>query len=253
MAVTSPPRTIHVEHCMGTAFSIDIRDSGDWSQAIDEVVAWLHHVDGVFSTYRTDSDVSRLGRGEGSLADLDPDIAVVLELCAEVQAETAGCFSATAGGVFDPTGLVKGWAIERASALLRDRGALNHAVNGGGDAQLAGSAGPGRPWTVGVVDPCDGSRVLTTLAGVDFAIATSGTAERGVHIIDPHTALPATALASATVVGPSLTYADAYATAAFVMGTGASRWMDGIDHYAVLLIDPAGHSSASTAWPGARQ
>jgi thiamine biosynthesis lipoprotein len=244
------PRSRYVEHCMGTVFSVDVRDPGDWSAAIDDVVAWLHRVDVVFSPFKPTSDVSRLSRGELRLADADPEVRTVLELCADVTAASAGHFTALVDGRIDPTGLVKGWAVERASRLLRRHGSVNHAVNGGGDVQLAGEAAPGRPWTVGIVDPHDRTRVLTTVEGRDFAVATSGVAERGPHIRNPFSGAPATALAAATVVGPSLTYADAYATAAFVMGSDALRWIAGVPGYAVLLVDPDGRASTSAGWPG---
>jgi thiamine biosynthesis lipoprotein len=242
------PRTVHVEHCMGTAFTFDIRDPGRWDAAITEAVGWLHHVDAVFSTYRADSDISRIQRGELRVADADPEVGVVLELCARAATATGGAFTAMPRGRLDPTGLVKGWAVERASRLLDAHGAVNHAVNGGGDLQLAGSAGPGRPWVVGISDPLDRSRIISTVTGRDFAVATSGIAERGSHILDPFTARPAVALAGATVVGDRLTFADAYATAAFVLGTQAIRWIEDVDGYAALLVDTGGAITTSRDW-----
>jgi thiamine biosynthesis lipoprotein len=243
------PRTVHVEHCMGTAFTLDIRDPGRWDAAIAAAVGWLHHVDTVFSTYTAGSDISRMQRGELRLADADPAVGQVLELCARAQTSTGGAFTAMPRGRLDPTGLVKGWAVERASRLLSEHGAVNHAVNGGGDLQLAGSAGPGRPWVVGISDPADRRRIVGIVTGRDFAVATSGTAERGRHILDPLTGRPATGMASATVVGPSLTFADAYATAAFVLAGDALRWISEVDGYEALLIDGAGASSTSRGWP----
>lgn len=234
------PRTLHVEHCMGTVFTIDVRDDGDWREAIACAVAWLHRVDAVFSTFRPDSDISRLRRGELDLADLDPMVGEVLDLCAQMHSETDGYFSAlTADGV-DPTGLVKGWAIERASELLRRHGTDNHAVSGGGDMQLAGEVAPGRPWHVGISDPFDRSRVLVTVAGRDIAVATSGTAERGSHIVNPYTGRPAEELAAVTVVGSSLTRVDVFATAAFAMGRAALPWLRGTAGHEGLVVTSTG-------------
>ncbi len=249
MTAAAVARRLHVEHCMGTVFSIDVRDPGDWDAAIADVVGWLHHVDRVFSTYRTDSDVSRLQRREIRLADADPLVAEVLGRCADAESATGGHFSARRDGRIDPTGLVKGWAIEAASRRLRGHGSVNHAVNGGGDVQLAGEPEPGRLWTVGIADPRDRGRVLATVSGRDFAVATSGTAERGTHLADPFTGRPVTHLASATVTGPSLSTVDAYATAAFVLGRHAIAWVDGIPGHAALLVDPAGGLRVSAAWP----
>jgi thiamine biosynthesis lipoprotein len=243
----TPTRAVHVEHCMGTVFSIDIRDPGDWTAAIADVVGWLHHVDAVFSTYRPGSDISRLQRRELRLADADPDVTAVLDLCAELQQETGGHFAAIHRGRIDPTGLVKGWAVEAASRRLRGHGSAHHAVNGGGDIQLAGLAAPGRLWTVGISDPYDRTRVLRTVTGRDFAVATSGTAERGQHITDPFTGRPVTHLASATVTGPSLTRADAYATAAFVLGPAALDWIATRPGYAAILVGPDGTVTRGSA------
>jgi thiamine biosynthesis lipoprotein len=252
MTATELARTVHVEHCMGTAFTIDIRDPGNWSEAIDDVVGWLHQVDAVFSTYRPASDINRIQRGELRVKNAHPDVGRVLELCAQVQVASGGAFTAMPQGRLDPTGLVKGWAVERASLLLRGHGARNHGVNGGGDLQLAGEAASGRPWVVGISDPRDRSRIASTVAGRDFAVATSGAAERGRHILDPFTARPAGGLASATVVGPSLTFADAYATAAFVLGRQATRWIEDVEGYQALLIDTVGTVSASRGWRAER-
>jgi thiamine biosynthesis lipoprotein len=247
-AAVRAPRTVHVEHCMGTVFTIDIRDDGRWRDEIRAVVGWLHHVDTVFSPYRPNSDLSRIRRGELRIDDADPEFAGVLDLCARAQTDTGSAFSAMPNGTIDPTGLVKGWAVERASRLLREFGSANHAVNGGGDMQLAGAAAPDRPWGVGVVDPRDRLRVLTVVTGHDVAVATSGTAERGAHIIDPRTGRPAVGIASATVVGASLTFADAYATAAVILGRDAIRWMNELPGYEALLVTDDGEQLASARW-----
>ena len=218
------PPTRHVEDCMGTVFSFAIADPGAWQAALDEAVAWLHRVDATFSTYRDDSAISRLRRGEHVV---DPLVSEVLSLCDHYERWTDGAFTAHLPGGLDPSGLVKGWAVERASGILRAHGSRNHAVNGGGDVQLAGEPSPGRPWRIGVTDPLDRSRLLTTVEGRDLAVATSGTAERGAHLVDPRTGGPALGLASVTVTGPSLTEADVAATAAFVLGDAGLEWLAG--------------------------
>ena len=249
--VTDRARTVHVEQCMGTVFTVDIRDAGDWRDAVDDVVAWLRHADAVFSTYRADSDISKLRRGSLSVADASPYVGEVLELCVLMQRETGGYFSAMFDGALDPTGLVKGWAIDRASELLRAHGSANHAVNGGGDMQLAGEASPGEPWRVGISDPFDGASVLSTISGRDFAVATSGTAERGAHIVNPFTATPADALVGVTVVGRSLTHADVFATAAFAMGDRAIGWLDGLDGHEGLVVTRDGGVQVTRRFQGA--
>lgn len=215
---------------MGTVFTLDVRAPGVPARAVDGAVAWLHRVDAVFSTYRPDSEVSRLGRGELALDSCSADVRAVLARCAELSAETGGFFSARPGGTLDPSGYVKGWAIERASELLRAAGSTNHCVNGGGDVQCVGEAAPGRPWRIGITHPArpgDLAGIVAGAAGADLAVATSGTAERGAHVLDPHTGRPPEGLLSVTVIGTRLADVDAYATAAFAMGTGALAWLAG--------------------------
>ncbi len=230
-------RAVRVEPVMGTVVSVDVRDPGEWSAAMDLVVAWFHRVDAVFSTFRPDSQVSRLGRGEIGEAECDADVREVLALCAEVAATSRGCFDIRAGGRLDPSALVKGWSVERAAAMLRRAGARHFFIAAGGDVVAAGGAAPGRPWRVGIRHPERGDRVAAVLAVSDLAVATSGAYERGAHIIDPRSGLPANGdLLSMTVTGPSLTYADALATAAFVMGEAGAAWVPerrGYDAFAV--------------------
>jgi len=233
-------RASYVEECMGTVFSFDIRDPGTWGDALGAAVASLHRVDKVFSTYRADSDISRIRRGELTIEDADPDVAEILDSCAMIEAQTGGYFSAFWDNEVDPTGLVKGWAIEEASRILIAHGSVNHTVNGGGDVQLAGEAAPGQAWRVGISDPLDRTRILMVVSGRDFAVATSGIAERGAHIVNPLTGLPARELASVTVVGRSLALCDAYATAAFAMGPHGLSWVEDLPEHEALFVSADG-------------
>ncbi|MFJ8827734.1 FAD:protein FMN transferase [Streptomyces sp. NPDC102467] len=233
----------HVEHVMGTVFSFDIRDHPTPAihRALAAAVRRLHGVDAVFSTYRPDSHIRRLDRGELRLADCPPEVRDVLSLCARATQLTDGWFDTFANGSLDPSGLVKGWATETASRLLHEAGAYNTCINGGGDIQVRGHAGPGRPWRIGIAHPLHPGELITVVtAARDLAIATSGTAERGAHILDPHRRVPATGLASVTVVGPGLTMTDVHATAAFARGEAAYAWLDALDGYEALVIRPDG-------------
>jgi FAD:protein FMN transferase len=236
--VTAMPQR-HVEQCMGTVFSIDVRAPGVDAGAIRDVVHWLHRVDMLFSTYRADSEISRLQRGELTLDGCAPEVREVLARCAELEPETDGFFDARYAGALDPSGYVKGWAIERASGLLEAAGSINHCVNGGGDVQCVGSAAPGRPWRVGITDPVRPGRLVGSVVGNRLAVATSGSAERGAHVADPHTGCRPGAFVSITLIGRRLADVDAYATAAFAMGEDAVGWLRA-HGLAALLVDRAG-------------
>ena len=246
---TAQEGTHHVEHVMGTVFTLALREPGNWDEAVADVVAWLHRVDALFSTYRTDSDLSRIRAGQLAPEASDPLVRTVLDLCRQYEVETDRYFTADLPGGLDPTGLVKGWAIQWASDLLQEHGCHNHAVNGGGDIQLVGEAAPGQPWRVGINDPHDRTKVLTVVTGRDFAVATSGTSERGEHIINGRTGLAAHGLASATVVGPSVQTADVFATAAMAMGSPAATWIEGLGAYSGLLVYDDGAVRRSSGFP----
>jgi thiamine biosynthesis lipoprotein len=235
---------------MGTVVSFDVPGSADG--AVDEAVRWLHWVDRTFSTYRADSAVSRLDTGELMLAECPPEVAFVLASCEAVAAASDGYFSVRAAGALDPSGYVKGWAIERAAQMLTDAGSASHCVNGGGDVQCAGECPrTGGLWRIGISDPLRRGKLVSVVSGTDFAVATSGVAERGAHIIDPCTGLPPAGLLSVTITGPSLALADAYATAAFAMGDARAReWTEGLDGYAAFGITDHGSTWRTSGFCG---
>ncbi len=237
------PTHRHVEHVMGTVVTIvaAARPAARClDDAIDDVVKWLHLVDATFSTFRLDSAVSRLNRGETTVAQCPADVASVLALCDEICAETGGYFTARWNGGIDPTGLVKGWSIERASAMLVAAGIDSHAISGGGDVRVRGAAIGPRPWRIGIADPDRPDRCLAAVTRTNGAVATSGVRERGLHIVDPFTGRAADHWASLTVIGPDLTRADAYATAAVAMGTDALDWLGSMPGWQGVAADQTG-------------
>jgi thiamine biosynthesis lipoprotein len=235
---------------MGTTFSFDIRDPESLAPgALDDVIAWLHWVDDVFSTYQPGSYIRRLGRGEIRIEQCPAEVGGVLDACALLAKDTDGYFTALPDGRLDPSGYVKGWAIERSSQLLRESGSQQHCVNGGGDVQVAGRASSGSPWRIGISDPLRRGGIVAVVSATDVAVATSGTSERGGHVLDPFTGRAATDLLSLTVVGAGATLTDAYATAGFAMGLGAVAWIDGRAGFSCLAVTTNGELFASRDWP----
>ncbi|WP_122617465.1 FAD:protein FMN transferase [Streptomyces sp. Tu 4128] len=245
---------------MGTVFSFDVRGGEPTAvrAALDEAVAGLHRADEVFSTFRDDSQLSRLARDEVTVDACAPEVAEVLELAAEAERVSDGWFSTRYRGRLDPTGIVKGWAVERAARRIAAAGATGVSLNGGGDVQLLGSPGARRPWRVGVSDPLrpGGLAAVVSAAGAaELAVATSGSAERGAHVVDPRTGRSAvTDLLSVTVVAPRLTWADCWATAAFAMGSREGlRWLESLPGVEGLLItagDEVRCTGGLAAWLG---
>ncbi|WP_327072278.1 FAD:protein FMN transferase [Kitasatospora purpeofusca] len=237
MTAGTADRLRHAEHVMGTVFSVTVRDPGPRTgPALERAVARLHEIDALFSPYREDSAVSRLDRGEVTVGQCHPDVAEVLARCRETAAQTGGWFTAHPAGRLDPSGWVKGWAVDEVCRALCAAGSREHCVSGGGDVRTTGG-----PWRIGVANPLLPGTLAAVLTGTGLAVATSGTAERGAHIMDPFTGRPAVALASLTLVGDpgtGLARTDAWATAVFAMGPERGlAWAEqqaGIEALAVL-------------------
>lgn len=233
----------HVEQVMGTAISIDLVDCDDRA-VVDELVGWFHEVDAVFSPYKEESTISRIGRGELAPTDseVSDDVREVLQRCGELCAETDGVFDVWSlpspnGTRFDPCGYVKGWSVQRAIALLQDHDIENFCINAGGDVAVGGHNADGEPWRIGVRDPITENAIaMTVRAEGSMAVATSGCYERGAHIIDPRSGSAVEQFGSATVVGPNIGDADAYATTLLVMGTPGLSWLAQYKGYSGCLI-----------------
>jgi thiamine biosynthesis lipoprotein len=241
---------IRVEDVMGTTVVVDVRDDDVPESSLDDVFDWLWFVDETFSTYRPDSEISRLARGELDESDAHEDVRAVLARCIALRDETRGFFDAYAAGVLDPSALVKGWSVDRAGDLLEGAGARNYTINAGGDVLARGCALPGGAWRIGIRHPELEDAVAKVVEANDLAVATSGAYERGAHILDPHTGDAPAGVLSVTVSGPELGTADAYATAAFAMGAGGAAWTARLaGGYEALTITADGRVLSTPGFP----
>jgi len=239
-----------VEAVMGTDASVEIVDPlppARVAELMDEAFALLHAVDARFSTYRGDSEVSQLNAGRQ--VEVSPDMREVLSRCAALWNRTGGYFDVYATGRLDPSGFVKGWAVQVVSDRLLAAGAANHCVNAGGDVRVRGRSGRGEPWRVAVRHPFEMDQVCCVLAGTDLAVATSGVYERGHHVLDPYRGGPAVGLRSVTVVGPDLGEADGLATAAVAMGRAGLDWLSTVEGYASAVVTDDGRLFCSDDLP----
>ena len=248
MTVAEAVSLRRVESVMGTTVSVDIRPPFVAVGIVDQVFGQLADIDARFSPYRPDSEVSRLVRGELREEDASLDLRPVLAACDHLAETTGGAFDARrhrADDRLDPSGYVKGWAIEEAAWLIDSAGGRNYWINGGGDVVVRGEAEPGVPWRVGIRHPDAPDRVAAVLAVSDRAVATSGAYERGDHIGDPRSGATPAGLRSVTVVGRGLAFTDAYATAVYVLGLDGLGWLaaqGGDGEYAVLAITDDGRT-----------
>ncbi|GGB86593.1 hypothetical protein N798_04095 [Knoellia flava TL1] len=244
-----PSRRVFVHDVMGTAVSIHVRttdpDDPVLDAASEHVHSHLRRVDRTLSTWRADSDLLRLQHGELDADAAHPWVAEVTELCLEAEDRTDGLFRAWRsrdGGrpTFDPTGLVKGWAVSAAAAHLEEVPGIAFSVGAGGDVVVGtgrGWDGPAPQWRIGIEDPRVRGRIADVVTLCRGAVATSGAAARGAHIVDPRTGAGVNRPGSATVVGPDLLWADVWATAAFVDPARAGRLLEARDPaYRLVLL-----------------
>jgi thiamine biosynthesis lipoprotein len=250
-----PLKTLHFhEDVMGTVVTIDVYDEAGitplrlWPH-LEMARTELHLADQIFSIWREDSPMSRLRRGELSLADAPSEMVDVFEQCLVARTLSGGWFDpwAMPGGV-DPTGYVKGWAAQRALEHLAAAGVTGAVVNAAGDVTTWGAPAPNAVWRTGIVNPL-ATGTLACVVELTGAIATSGTYERGEHLIDPHSGAPNCRVASASVCGPDLGLADALATALAVGGEEVLPRVEALTGYEGLIIDGAGEMRATSSFP----
>jgi FAD:protein FMN transferase len=236
VTTTAGHRLRAVRDVMGMPVTIDGRDPGVSAAALEDAYADLRRVDALLSPFRADSEVSRVNRGELAPESAGPLLRQVLDLCGHYERATGGCFSCWLDGRLDPCGLVKGWAVDRVCSVLERHGARNYLVDAGGDVVARGHNGAGAPWRVGIRHPLERTRVARVVLATDLSVATSGTYEKGPHIQDPRSGLPATGLWSLTVVGPDIVEADVHATAAFAMGAAGLELVEALPGYEAFAI-----------------
>jgi thiamine biosynthesis lipoprotein len=220
---------------MGMPISIDIPD------CVDEVVFGaaferLRNIDDRFSTYKPQSEVSRFAAGKITEKDLSEELKEVIQACEQAEKDTSGYFSARAAGAFDPSGYVKGWAVAEAGKTIEDSGYKTYCIGAGGD--ILARSDSSKIWNIGIQDPRDKNKILNMLSISNGAVCTSGSYERGAHIINPKTKKPADELLSVTITGPNIIKADILATAVFAAGKSKAReLLAPFPEYEAVLID----------------
>lgn len=236
---------------MGMPVTVAIHDAEGTANDIEAVFAFFRTVDGRFSPYKVTSELTRINAGIVPASRYSRDMRTILGLAERTKRETDGYFDAGAIGRCDPSGVVKGWAIEGAAALLARRGYRNYFVDAGGDIRVAGRTLHGSPWRIGIRNPFNRQEIIkvVTLDGVTTtAVATSGTYERGQHIYDPKNHRLVDEIASLTVVGPTIVDADRFATGAFAMGVGGIEFIERLPGYEGYVVDATGVATMTSGF-----
>lgn len=143
-------------------------------------------------------------------------------------------------------GIGKGYAADRARALLQQEGVMAGIINASGDMTTWGKQADGKPWTIGIAHPDHAHLPFSYLSITDMAIATSGNYEKFVmiggkkysHTINPKTGLPVTGIKSVTIISPNAELADAMATPVTIMGIRSGlELINQVKHLECIIID----------------
>jgi thiamine biosynthesis lipoprotein len=204
---------------MGTGATLRAAGGEVPADLVQRIRARWEELEARFSLYRPDSELSRLARGELSLATGTAELRSAYADAIEWRAATDGDFTPhRPDGVLDLSGTVKAYAIRDAGELLDAAGVPGWLVEIGGD--LLCRATPAQRWTAGIADPHDAGSLLTSVPlGEQWtAIATSGTAERGEHV---WRSSQLGDLVQVTVAGRDIVEADVLATAILAGGLPA--------------------------------
>ncbi len=282
---------------MGTRIYVELwlDDAAQGRAAVEAVIASMHRVDELMSTYKPQSELSRVNaRGALEAVEVGRELFEVIRASLEFSRLTGGAFDVTYASVgylydyrarqrpteaqiagalpgvnwrnvkLDPAartvrfekpgmridlgGIAKGYAVDRAIGLLRERGVAHAVVSAGGDSRIIGDRF-GRPWIVGIRHPDDPKRVVTRIPLVDTAMSTSGDYERyfdeqGVryhHILDPKSGRPASRVRSATILAPTAMQTDGLSKTAFVLGAEeALKIIEKIPGVDAVFVTPEG-------------
>ena len=223
---------------MGMPVTVEIIDAAATKGTLAEIFSYFEYIDEKFSTYKESSEISSINRREITLEQASADMQTVFALADQTRQQTNGYFDIARNGIYDPSGLVKGWAIYNAAEILRRKKFENYYVDAGGDVQAAGKNSRGQDWRVGIRNPFDPNEIIKVLFIHDGGIATSGTYVRGQHIYNPkNDGQLASDIVSLTVIGPNVYEADRFATAAFAMGKAGIVFIENLDGFEGYLID----------------
>jgi thiamine biosynthesis lipoprotein len=211
---------------MGMPITVEIVDGSATVESILKIFDYFKFIDEKFSTYKTNSEISKINRSEIKPENYSEGMKEVLLLSEETKNETKGYFNISHKDLIDPSGLVKGWAINKAAILLLGEGFENFYVEAGGDIQTCGKNSDGKKWSVGIKNPFDQTEIIKVLLLSGQGIATSGNYIRGEHIYNPFEDSPINEIVSLTVIGPNVYEADRFATAAFAMGKDGINFIE---------------------------
>lgn len=226
---------------MGMPATVELSGE-DARRHIDQIFNLWEEIDARFSTYKENSEIMRINRGEIAKSAYSAPMREIFELSVRTANDTGGYFDIrNPRGVLDPSGVVKGWAIQKAAEYAMEAGFTSFYIEIGGDIQTRGTNAEGAEWTVGIRNPFKHDEIVKVVTPRGKGIATSGTSARGAHIYNPHAPKETiTDIVSISVLGPDIAEADRFATAAFAMGRRGIAFIEGLNGFEGYQIDRHG-------------
>jgi FAD:protein FMN transferase len=233
---------------MGMPITVEVLDTTATEADIERVFAYFRSIDATFSTYKEESEISRMNRGELAEEECSDAVKTILALSEQTRQETRGYFDIRHDGIIDPSGIVKGWAIFQAAQMLKEAGFVNYYIDAGGDIQMAGMNN-GNPWRIGIRNPFNRNENVKVLAITDKGVATSGSAIRGQHIYNPHQQEELIRdIVSLTAIGQNVYEADRFATAAFAMGKRGIYFIEQLVGFEGYMIDSSARATYTSGF-----
>ncbi len=231
---------------MGMPVTVEVVDAAATAELLDEVFSYFEYVDDKFSTYKDESEISLINKHELAPEQSSQDMRTIFALAEQTRQETNGYFDIRRNGSYDPSGIVKGWAIYNAAELVRQKGFENLYVEAGGDVQAVGKNSRGQNWRVGIRNPFNLNEIVKVFSVSNCGVATSGTYVRGAHLYNPkEDGLLDTPIVSLTVIGPDIYEADRFATAAFAMGQEGILFIESLEGFEGYMIDRYGEATCT--------
>ena len=234
---------------MGMPITVDVVGATD-IKIIDSVFEYFAHVEEKFSVYKESSEIMAINRGELQVSDSSEDMKLIFKLAEKTKLETDGYFDIVdRKGLFDPSGIVKGWSIYNAAKIIEQAGYADYFVDAGGDIQVNGRNQDGNLWSVGIKNPFKQEEIVKVVYLNDEGVATSGTYIRGQHIYDPKDRTRMlNDVVSVTVIGPNVYEADRFATPAFAMGPAGIDFIERLTGFEGYMIDSKGIATMTSGF-----
>ena len=236
---------------MGMPVIVEIKDDSANEKIISRVFEYFTYVDNKFSTYKPESEISMINEGKILIDKTSKDMKEILSLSEKTKIETNGYFDiVNREGKYDPSGIVKGWAILNAFKIILEKGFLNFYVEAGGDIQVNGSANESNGWRIGIRNPFNVKEIIKMVyLKNNEGIATSGSYERGFHIYNPKDKSKLTSeIVSLTVIGPNIYEADRFATAAYAMQDKGIYFIEKLKGFEAYMIDKNGKATMTSGF-----